>query len=423
MNRYFKYYNRITNYLATHNRLSFFLSHGGLHLAALIILLICGGYMIYLLHGMSGKQLRTIDFALNDTLKNYHVNLFKLEVNISPEAFYSKFNGNFKKSPTTFTKNNLLEIFPWRSDNYISTFFDYSIESWIDNCPDDSLSSHFIYPQYITSPALIRHYLKNQLNNLRKDIRLKHKSEQTNADQLYEITRNFLVDKLEIYDTVPSEHAIIYETHYSDPLNKIKHHQYPLNRYATSDGDTIAHFMGIEETVFSDGKRLRLDSILHSHEDYLSFPMDFSLVNNVTSKRKRQSPYINCLLHFDVRYFHLTDNSEITINFDKTNGATVYEIKHIYPTPSHIGVNCITYTGNEAVEQVLRDGSIYIAAEDVKGAYYKDRIFTVISVLFGTLIAFVLDITIQLIYKWRKLKWRRVNEYNTLPDPPKHGSV
>lgn len=64
--------------------------------------------------------------------------------------------------------------------------------------------------------------------------------------------------------------------------------------------------------------------------------------------------------------------------------------------------DCLSYSGREVVESVLRSG-LYIEAHNVTEAYVADRLYILYTVLLGTLIAFALHIIVQLIYKWRRL--------------------
>ena len=61
------------------------------------------------------------------------------------------------------------------------------------------------------------------------------------------------------------------------------------------------------------------------------------------------------------------------------------------------------YKGKE-LEEVLNQGGIYITGVDPVRKDVVDRLDIIYSVLIGTIAAFILDIIVSLIVKWKKLK-------------------
>lgn len=115
-------------------------------------------------------------------------------------------------------------------------------------------------------------------------------------------------------------------------------------------------------------------------------------------------PYYSTFFKIDCGVFNLRESSEI--NVDLSNPRDPYEIitfDKIIPTPSQIGINKFSYKGKSAVESVLSNGGFYFDAKNTKKAYSAERRNLICNILLGTLIAFMLDIIIKLIYKWRRL--------------------
>lgn len=95
------------------------------------------------------------------------------------------------------------------------------------------------------------------------------------------------------------------------------------------------------------------------------------------------------------------DDWKIIIDLGKDEVA-VKTFNHVYPTPTYYGIGRIEYNGRD-VFNVIKEGGVYIDAEDNVKAKNSADIFLLYSVLAGTLIAFIIDIVVILIYKWRRL--------------------
>lgn len=74
----------------------------------------------------------------------------------------------------------------------------------------------------------------------------------------------------------------------------------------------------------------------------------------------------------------------------------------IQPTPSKVGFDYVLYDNPVMLREILNNG-IYIEAENVAMARKVERKAFLFSVLMGTVIAFMLDVIITLILKWRRL--------------------
>ena len=78
-------------------------------------------------------------------------------------------------------------------------------------------------------------------------------------------------------------------------------------------------------------------------------------------------------------------------------------LEKIYPQPTMMNLTEIIYKGKE-LESVLKQGGIYITGVDPERKREIDRNDIILSVLIGTLAAFILDVIVNMIMKWRNLK-------------------
>lgn len=75
----------------------------------------------------------------------------------------------------------------------------------------------------------------------------------------------------------------------------------------------------------------------------------------------------------------------------------------VYPQPTTMTLTELVYTGNE-LETVLKQGGIYITGVEPERKGKVDRLGIILSVLLGTIAAFILDVLVHLIIKWKHLK-------------------
>ena len=115
-----------------------------------------------------------------------------------------------------------------------------------------------------------------------------------------------------------------------------------------------------------------------------------------------RNPYIDFFFKLDFGKYDLAESSKITLDFTQDENEIIV-FKHIYPAPTKVGINKIEFSGKEDVENVLENGGLYVSAENAVRAKKHNNLFLIISILGGTTLAFMLDIIITLIYKWRRL--------------------
>ncbi len=125
------------------------------------------------------------------------------------------------------------------------------------------------------------------------------------------------------------------------------------------------------------------------------------------------NPYYNVMFKTKQDYYDLKDSlakgssfacPEISVDLTNPTAESVIVFENIYPKPDEVSVNKFSFKGKESVERVLKNGGFYFEAKDKAKSYDAEMLVTTMSVFMGTIIAFCLDIMIQLIYKWRRLK-------------------
>ena len=106
----------------------------------------------------------------------------------------------------------------------------------------------------------------------------------------------------------------------------------------------------------------------------------------------------------------LNDKSIIKINFNNINksnsvGGIIQPliVEKVIPQPSSMTINEIVYKGKE-LDDVLKQKGIYVSGYDPIKKDEVEQKNLKYTVYLGTIIAFMLDIIVQLVLKWRKLK-------------------
>lgn len=89
------------------------------------------------------------------------------------------------------------------------------------------------------------------------------------------------------------------------------------------------------------------------------------------------------------------------VNKDSINRPLVFD--EIIPTPTYKNLSEIVYEGEE-LAQVIKGKGIYISGTDLQKKENVEKAIFFYTVLIGTIIAFILDVIVQLVLKWRKLK-------------------
>ena len=106
----------------------------------------------------------------------------------------------------------------------------------------------------------------------------------------------------------------------------------------------------------------------------------------------------------------LDTTSEIRIIYNKIEYNNTIEgvrqpvtLDNILPQPTSLSLTEIVYRGKQ-LENVVKQGGIYITGIDPERKRHVDKWDVILSVLIGTIAAFIIDVAVQLILKWKNLK-------------------
>ena len=108
------------------------------------------------------------------------------------------------------------------------------------------------------------------------------------------------------------------------------------------------------------------------------------------------------------------DSTSICLLFSKTIDAMSSDgitepinVEKVIPEPSERSVSKLIYKGKEKIDEVINNGGIYITAVDPVLKAKADEKQIIYTVLAGTIFAFCLDLLIQLILKWKRIKEKK----------------
>lgn len=104
---------------------------------------------------------------------------------------------------------------------------------------------------------------------------------------------------------------------------------------------------------------------------------------------------------------YIEPNSVIIIKYSDRDSLGSFlnpiSIDKIIPEPSMVQPNRLAYIGNQKVQEVLRNQGIYFMGVDLLEKNKAEKKVFLYTILIGTLLAFILDILVELIIKWRRL--------------------
>ena len=176
-----------------------------------------------------------------------------------------------------------------------------------------------------------------------------------------------------------------------------------------------------------DGRLKRLMTISHpsmkvrhfhgysTNADSTHYFLWLNAGKNLLKNWDNENPYYCFWIGLDLPpKYHLDNSSKIVIRFNHVSSLQTRNrhngivrpktVGEIYPQPSYLSLDSIIYIGHEKIKEVADHGGIYVTGVDPVKKEAADKKILLLTVLIGTIFAFVLDIIIQLILKWRKLK-------------------
>lgn len=164
--------------------------------------------------------------------------------------------------------------------------------------------------------------------------------------------------------------------------------------------------------------KTRIDTIF----DWYQVPIKFS-GDDIYKKKEDKSPTTAIQITFNMRcYLDMPDSifsGNLTINYGNHYGLydledEPYIIKYIFPEPDIITPYEICYRSSKSQKALADNGGIYLIIEDINAKNIVSRKSLQFSVLIGAMIAFMLDIIVNLILKWRRLAKSRKESLKTI---------
>lgn len=110
-------------------------------------------------------------------------------------------------------------------------------------------------------------------------------------------------------------------------------------------------------------------------------------------------------------------DSAIMIEYaDRDSTGLIYNpiaVDKIIPEPSILKPNQLIYVGNEKIQEVLDNHGIYFMGVDLTEKNKAEKKIFLYTILIGTLLAFILDILVELVVKWKRLAQKRNSHFKS----------
>ena len=92
------------------------------------------------------------------------------------------------------------------------------------------------------------------------------------------------------------------------------------------------------------------------------------------------------------------------------------QITNIFPQPNLIIANMVAYKGKDKVQEVLDNGGVIFSGIAYNQKDMADRNVFLCTVLLGAALAFLLDVIVDLVIKWKNLSERMRNKGTNYQD-------
>ena len=333
-------YNAVINWLSKHKSMALFFSHGGIHL---LVLLICGALAIIFYCKVQNYNQRTMR---------------QLSIRIEGDSL----------------KNYLL--------THMSFHYIIEMPSEVGRSPMEGFLCTFKYGQRDTTELQTLPYEIGPYGDC--DVDAIQKMSIIMDDSTYVVA---IPEPQEGF--IPPEQL---DRHHTSKLKGVVHHS---KLYQTN-----YHYFTADDSIKEDEEEFHGPNLLNEWED-----------NN---------PYFSAFigLHAIPGSYDLDSTSVVRIQYNLypyKEGPNSYQndndffeqapmvIENVLPAPTEMTIENLIYRGKD-VEKVFEQGGVYITACDPIKKAHADKMEFLFTVLIGTFIAFALDIIVQLILKWRKLK-------------------
>lgn len=150
-----------------------------------------------------------------------------------------------------------------------------------------------------------------------------------------------------------------------------------------------------------------------SHTQYFDITrknhMEEAIKGNNIFANEDNPIYYRFFINIDIKDKNYPDSvkGSIIIDYAGEDSLGIYtdpkEIVSIFPEPDIIRLNRICYETPEKIKAVLDNGGLYVFLEDINRRKDMEKRTFLCAVLLGAALAFMLDIFVNLIIKWRNL--------------------
>lgn len=158
----------------------------------------------------------------------------------------------------------------------------------------------------------------------------------------------------------------------------------------------------------------KIDSISNnyiSHRQYFDVTHDNFLREAVKGENifsnDNEPVYYRFFINIYINNYSDAVDGEIIVDLSSEDSLGIYtspkEIISIFPEPDVVRLNRICYQTPAKIKSVLDNGGLYVFMEDINKRKDIERRTFLCTVLFGAALAFMLDIFVNLIIKWRNL--------------------
>lgn len=156
---------------------------------------------------------------------------------------------------------------------------------------------------------------------------------------------------------------------------------------------------------------LHLDSIADNYvkcDSYYSINEQGSVIwgtikGNIFSDENNRDPYYRIFLDLNIPICESLNGDEIGISYPGIKNEGALNILNVFPPPNIVKPDFIGWRGKEKIQEISSNSGILLFFEDLNRKAKTDREVFLCTVLLGTALAFLLDIIVNLIIKWRNL--------------------
>lgn len=180
------------------------------------------------------------------------------------------------------------------------------------------------------------------------------------------------------------------------------------------------------KNIITAGSEIYIKKASNSEIEFVNIPngdvqiplYSFYCDNLFAPRIEKNNPYYYFNLKIDAQGFdpEIGENRIVVFfgnikpyKYGQVNASRGLKYQYVYPEPDLITFGEINYTSKEKLQKVIDNGGIIVQAEDIEIKNKNERESILVSVLLGTLVAFWIDVVINLVIKWRNIALKMRN--------------